>query len=121
EIQLSTISAIAVSSLYPTERREASSNRASGMDSILSATLYLLCQLGHVPLFIYFPDFTLASLGFSASAGITHEYPILTAPGIRFSTQSTCIRRTEIPHFSEICRIEQYSIIRPPKYALDLP
>ena len=31
------------------------------------------------------------------------------------------ICRTEIPHFSEICRIEQYSIIRPPKYALDLP
>jgi predicted metal-dependent RNase len=69
-------------------------------------------------LFIYFSDLTLASFGSSASTGIAYEYPILTAPGIRFSIQGTCIRWAEISHFTEICRFEQYSIIRSPKYAL---
>ena len=56
---------------------------------------------------MYFPFLILASFGFSTSSGIAHAYPIRTAPGIRSSPHRVSIRRTEMPHFSEVCRMDK--------------
>ena len=63
---------------------------------------------------MYFRLLILRSSGFSASAGIAQYDPIFAAPGIRPSAQRTCILLTVIPHFSDVCFIDKYSIILSP-------
>ena len=59
---------------------------------------------------MYLPLLILASLGFSASSGITHMFPILVTPSILPVEQSVCTQRTESPHFSAVSRIDKYPI-----------
>ncbi len=60
--------------------------------------------------FTYFPLLILISLGFTASEGIAQNEPILVAPLIRPSVHKTWILLFVIPHFSDACFIEMYSI-----------
>ena len=43
-----------------------------------------------------------ASSGFSASSGITQQFPTRCAPGILFSLHNSWTRRGAIPHFSAV-------------------
>ena len=47
---------------------------------------------------IHFPSVTLASCGFSVSAGITHDVPILYAPTMRPDLHNSETRREVTPH-----------------------
>ena len=60
---------------------------------------------------MYFPLFTLASFGFGASAGMIHWCPTRCAPSMRPSVHKVCTRLAQMPHFSEICLIDTYSIV----------
>ena len=60
---------------------------------------------------MYFPLFTLASFGFGASAGMIHWCPTRCAPSMRPSVHKVCTRLEQMPHFSEICLIDTYSIV----------
>ena len=51
--------------------------------------------------FIYFPDFTLLSLGFFVSSGIAQDLPNLVTPSIRPSAHKVLILLSEMPHFSD--------------------
>ena len=60
---------------------------------------------------MYFPLLILASAGFGSSSGIAHLLPIFTAPGMRSSLHSICMRRDEIPPLSAVCGTERYFMV----------
>ena len=65
---------------------------------------------------MYLPLFILASLGLLAFTGIAQAYPIRTAPSIRPFAHKTWIRRGDNPQRSEVCLIDKYSTVIPPKH-----